>query len=188
MEPKSQVSEAEDMDSQSDQEYLTQQPTQKRKILKIVKPSAKKTQTRGKSLKKDKDLEMNEDDSQIDSNVTMSKSKAKAKAPAKKASKNLDVPKIGEKRTRAAAKPTESEDENESVDELEVTAKRRKVKSLAGKEVAEKVIPQKVKKQPKKPTVYKRGKWNPDVEIIDKDPLSDNKTSIPVYECCKRCN
>lgn len=34
---------------------------------------------------------------------------------------------------------------------------------------AGKAKPEKAKKQPKKPTEFKKGKWNPHVDLVDKD-------------------
>jgi hypothetical protein len=45
----------------------------------------------------------------------------------------------------------------------------------------------KVPKPKPKPTVYKKGVWNPDVEVIDFDPNKESNSSDLIGGCCTRC-
>ena len=47
---------------------------------------------------------------------------------------------------------------------------------------------EKNKKAPKKPKLYKKGKWNPDYERIDEDKYKEGKSSELQFDCCIRCN
>jgi hypothetical protein len=46
----------------------------------------------------------------------------------------------------------------------------------------------KAKKPKKMPTEFKKGKWNPDVELIEVDHYLEAPESEPNFECCIRCN
>ena len=47
---------------------------------------------------------------------------------------------------------------------------------------------EKKKKAPKKPKVYKKGKWNPDIEVLEEDKYKEGKGNELFLECCVRCN
>lgn len=64
--------------------------------------------------------------------------------------------------------------------------KRRRVQ-VGKKEVIESIPQTKVKKEKPKPTEYKRGVWNPDVEIIEYEHAKEAKDSTIFSHCCKRC-
>jgi hypothetical protein len=90
--------------------------------------------------------------------------------PSKKRAES--VPKVGSKRIRKASKKDlDDEDEDEEMeepsgiedDEDSKPVKKRKV--AGGK--AEKAP--KAKKAPKRPTEFKKGKWNPNVELAEMD-------------------
>jgi len=44
------------------------------------------------------------------------------------------------------------------------------------------------KKAPKRPAVFKAGKWNPETELIETDLEKSGDSSQPDYSCCKLCN
>jgi hypothetical protein len=62
--------------------------------------------------------------------------------------------------------------------------KKRKVGE--GKAKAEK--PAKGKKAPKRPTEFKKGKWNPNIEIEKYDTIKEAPQDEPFFNCCIRCN
>ena len=45
-----------------------------------------------------------------------------------------------------------------------------------------------VKKIPKKPVVFKVGKWNPDTELVDEEIEKCGNPAMPDFSCCKVCN
>ena len=38
------------------------------------------------------------------------------------------------------------------------------------------------------PTEFKKGKWNPDVQLVDQDKYLEDPKSELFIECCVRCN
>ena len=52
----------------------------------------------------------------------------------------------------------------------------------------EKVVKAKAKKGVKRPTVYKKGIWNPDVELVKIDKYLEAEDNQPFFDCCVRCN
>lgn len=70
-----------------------------------------------------------------------------------------------------------------SYDDESKPVKKRKVGG--GKE---KIVKPKVKKPPKRPTVFKKGKWNPDIELVDIDKYKEGETNDLYLDCCIRCN
>ena len=36
--------------------------------------------------------------------------------------------------------------------------------------------------------MYKKGKWNPDVELREEDKYMEGSGSEPFFDCCIRCN
>ena len=54
-----------------------------------------------------------------------------------------------------------------------------------GKAKAEKVPKKKV---PKRPTEFKKGRWNPDVELLDHDKYKESPSNDLFLDCCIRCN
>jgi hypothetical protein len=54
-------------------------------------------------------------------------------------------------------------------------------------EKVKKIVP-KPKKEKPKPTEYKRGVWNPDVELITSEPSKESTSSNIDTNCCTRCN
>jgi hypothetical protein len=102
---------------------------------------------------------------------------------------------VGQKRTRKASKKDlDEEDEGEEDEEMEEPSgiddedsepvKKRKVG--AGKAKPEKAA--KAKKEPKRPTEFKKGKWNPNVELAEMDKYLEHPQSELFAECCVRCN
>ena len=100
---------------------------------------------------------------------------------------------MGEKRVRKSAKKSLAEDEDEDEEEPsgmneeddedeDKPSKKRKVG--AGK--AEKAP--KPKKGPKRPTEFKKGKWNPFIEVFQKDKYKEEDKENLFLDCCIRCN
>lgn len=52
----------------------------------------------------------------------------------------------------------------------------------------EKIVKPKAKKAPKKPTVFKKGRWNPDIELVKIDKFFESEDDEPFLNCCIRCN
>jgi hypothetical protein len=71
--------------------------------------------------------------------------------------------------------------EGDDSDEI-VTEKRQKVKGGI------KQTKVKVPKPKPKPKEYKRGVWNPDVEVITHDPNKNGDSKDMILGCCTRCN
>jgi hypothetical protein len=38
------------------------------------------------------------------------------------------------------------------------------------------------------PTEFKKGKWNPSIELTDVDRIRESKSNDLIFECCIRCN
>jgi hypothetical protein len=126
--------------------------------------------------------------------------KRPASKPAKKREPSL--PKVGQKRLRKTPKknldnedgdddgdvemeePSAPDGDDEDEEGASQAVKKRKVGP--GKAKAEKVP--KPKKGPKMPTEFKKGKWNPDVELVKLDIYKEHPQDQPFLECCIRCN
>lgn len=52
----------------------------------------------------------------------------------------------------------------------------------------EKIVKPKVKKAPKMPTVFKKGKWNPDIQVLKVEKYLEAESDEPFFDCCIRCN
>jgi hypothetical protein len=98
-------------------------------------------------------------------------------------------PAAGKKRRRGGSEESDSSDDEEEREPKEeepsqkAGEKRRRVQ-VGKKEVIESIPQTKVKKEKPKPTEYKRGVWNPDVEIIDYEHEKEAKDSKIFFECC----
>lgn len=125
---------------------------------------------------------------------TMSKGRIPATQPVPSKKRAESVPKVGSKRTRKVSKKDlDDEEEDEDMedhsgeDEDENSSqpvKKRKVG--AGKAKPEKAA--KPKKAPKRPTEFKKGKWNPFVELAEMDKYLEHPQKELFIECCVRCN
>ena len=62
--------------------------------------------------------------------------------------------------------------------------KKRKV----SKGKAQVVKTPKKPKAPKRRTVFKKGKWNPDVELVEEDKYKESPKNELFLDCCIRCN
>lgn len=116
--------------------------------------------------------------------------KAPSKAGTKKRANSL--PKVGQKRMHKSKKGGDDDDDEGDEDEdasamdggdedSEGPVKKRKL--AAGKSKAEKP-----KKAPKRPTEFKKGKWNPHVELLDHNKYREHPQDELFIECCIRCN
>ena len=45
-----------------------------------------------------------------------------------------------------------------------------------------------MKKAPKRPIVFKAGKWNPDTELVEEEVEKCGKRPVPDFDCCSVCN
>lgn len=43
-------------------------------------------------------------------------------------------------------------------------------------------------KTPKRPKEFKKGRWNPDVEILEVEKYRESKDNQLYLDCCIRCN
>lgn len=143
---------------------------------KAAAKAAAKEASEGSEEEKDEDMTVQEQSVEM---IDTSKRRPAASQPATK-KRAPSMPKVGQKRLRKTPKKNLNEDEDEGEeDEEDASAlkgeddddeegssqpvKKRKVG--AGK--AEKAP--KSKKAPKKPTEFKKGKWNPNVELLKLD-------------------
>ena len=46
----------------------------------------------------------------------------------------------------------------------------------------------KAKKAPRRPKEYKKGRWNPDVELVQEDKYKESTSNELYLDCCIRCN
>lgn len=130
----------------------------------------------GKSKKGDEDEEMDvEEEKEVSEEVEMIDT-SKRRGGKKRAE---SLPKVGQKRMRNSKKKTleESEEASHGVDEDgsfdegdSQPVKKRKIGP--GKEKAEKKP--KAKKAPKRPTEFKKGRWNPDIQLVDIDKYKES--------------
>jgi len=68
---------------------------------------------------------------------------------------------------------------------------KRKVRKLSdGSEQLIVKVTNKPKKLPKKPTVFKAGKWNPETELLTKEDEIEHfgSSKSAIFTCCLRCN
>jgi len=161
-------------DHSDDQIALTQPVDSKRKILKIV--SAKKSKLPAAT--------------QAVTRPQRNKSKGKSDAgmevdeQPKRVVKGKQLPSIGKKRPRRG-KSSDAESGEESEDQ----PRKQRIVAAAGKtEKIEAIRAQRPKPVPKMPTVYKKGKWNPDVEIEEQTSEFMNDKASAILGCCTRCN
>jgi hypothetical protein len=131
---------------------------------------------------------MEAEDEQIDSAVRAADKEEGQQTTRSKSKPELAKrPEVGKKRRRHAS---ESENEDDDADggradsSEQVPVKKRKV--AANK--VENIRTTRPKPPPKMPTVYKRGKWNPDIQIIQEDNIRDATDPQMLTSCCTRCN
>ena len=123
---------------------------------------------------------------------TQSKQRGGARKPASK-QRASSLPKVGSKRVRKSAKKSLDEEDEEKEepsaleggDEEEESSQPVKKRKIGGGK-AEKAP--KGRKPPKKPTEYKKGKWNPEVEVLKLDKYLEHPQNELFIECCIRCN
>ena len=136
------------------------------------KAPAKSNKKAKKAKDEDEELEQDDEEIMIDTSI-------KANANNKKGRKSEILPKVGEKRLRQS----KNKDDDEEGGDDDKPAKKRKVG--AGKE---KVVKEKKKPAPKRPKEFKKGRWNPDIELVDHDKYKDDPTDNLNLDCCIRCN
>jgi hypothetical protein len=131
---------------------------------------------------------MEAEDEQIDSGSgAADQEKGKRATRSKSKTKAVKRPEVGQKRRRHASESAgEDEDQEEArADSSElVPVKKRRVAANR----VETIRTTRPKPPPKMPTVYKRGKWNPDIQIIQEDKVRDATDSQMTMGCCTRCN
>jgi hypothetical protein len=125
-------------------------------------------------------------DEESESSIVQTKKSQKGKpgAAAKgKAKAQTQVPQIGKKRpARGKAEDGGGSDvESSEGSDNESAGQKRKVAGGKGQAVAK-------KKVVKMPTEFKKGKWNPDVKILDTDLHKEGKANDCFFDCCVRCN
>ena len=100
------------------------------------------------------------------------------------------MPEMGKKRRRGATDLDDGRDESDADYEDEAPEKRRKVGVGKNAKVEAKSQPvPKAKKLASKPTVFKKGKWNPDMaELIEFDEVKESNDLKLIAGCCTRCN
>src|SRR3990167_8405538 len=90
------------------------------------------------------------------------------------------VPKLAAPKIKAAgakpAKKSKAESEAEDEEAPEIKRPSQKVKTTAG-------VVEKAAKEEKKPIVFKKGKWNPNVEIVEKCHQLESDSLVPNFEC-----
>lgn len=101
-------------------------------------------------------------------------------------------PVAGKKRRRGGSEESDSSDDADEErlpkdEESQPAGEKRRRVQVGKKEVIESIPQTKVKKEKPKPTEYKRGVWNPDIEIIDYEHEKEAKDSKIFCYCCKRC-
>ena len=118
-----------------------------------------------------------EDDEQDDKEEEENSTKA---APNEKKAK---IPAMGRRRRKGGSDDEDSAEEKKSSADF-VPVKKRKVNATK----VETMRATRPKPAPKKPTVFKLGKWNPDIEIIQEDKERDSEVAEISRECCTRCS
>ena len=79
----------------------------------------------------------------------------------------------------------ETEEPSESFNEDSEGVSKKRKKGADGKEQP---VKGKAKKVQKMPTIFKKGKWNPDVKLVDLDKYKEDDKSDLYLDCCIRCN
>ena len=132
---------------------------------------------------------MEEEEEQIDSSVRPAAGGKGARAPRSRSKpKAVKLPEVGKKRRRHGSE-SENEDEDSGAEgeadssEL-VPVKKRKVAANR----VENIRTVRPKPPPQMPTVYKRGTWNPDIQIIHEDKIRDSTDPSMLMDCCTRCS
>jgi len=120
---------------------------------------------------------MEEDDEKPELIDTSSRPASK-RAAATSSSAVVKASEIGKKRKRPTASAASQPNE--------VT---RKVKQLSdGSEEEVKQVKPRKKPTPKKPVVFKLGKWNPDTVIVEEEPEKMLDSDELITNCCLSCN
>ena len=135
-----------------------------------------------------------EKDSEAEVDQIDSSSKPATKSRPTRNAGRVKVPEIGKKRRRGGSEPENDAEEDEAEasepsDHSPATEKKRRVGT--GKTATVESIKQarsKVKKPPAKPVVFKKGKWNPDIELIEIDMKKESMDTSLLGGCCTRCN
>ena len=135
-----------------------------------------------------------EKDSEAEVDQIDSSSKPATKSRPTRNAGRVKVPEIGKKRRRGGSEPENDAEEDEAKasepsDHSPAAEKKRRVGT--GKTATVESIKQarsKVKKPPAKPVVFKKGKWNPDIELIEKDMKKESMDTSLLGGCCTRCN
>lgn len=144
------------------------------------KSPAKKDQTKkeksqprkkaGKNATKEDDEEMEDDEEDTSAKAAPKNKKAK-------------IPAIGKRRRKGGSDDEDSAEEKKSSTDF-VPVKKRKVNATK----VETMRATRPKPAPQKPTVFKLGKWNPDIEVIQENKERDSEAAEITKECCTRCN
>lgn len=139
----------------------------------------------------DEHEEDKEEDDEEQSEMIINTS-TKQKAQARKGRKSEILPQVGKKRLRGTKKVNLDDDNDEEKEFVEddegdgSDSKPSKKRKLAGGKV--KVVKEKIKKAPKRPKEFKKGRWNPDVELVDIDREKEDPSKELIIGCCTRCN
>ena len=125
----------------------------------------------------------NEEEEEAEPEPEKTKTKGRPKGSGKKAQdkEEIDVEDEEEKpkgkgRAKSAAKGKKKEDEEDDEEAEDGKKGVKKKRSASAKDDKD----GKKKKEKKKPTVYKKGKWNPDVELIEVDDTLESKDNQPI--------
>ena len=135
-----------------------------------------------------------ENDSEAGADQIDSSSKPATKSKPARNTRRLKVPEVGKKRRRGGSELEGDAEEGEeevakSSDQSPAAEKKRRVgtgKAAKVESIAQK--PKKVQRPPARPTVYKAGKWNPDIELAEVDATKESRATSLLTGCCTRCN
>jgi len=135
-----------------------------------------------------------ENDSETGAGQIDSSSKPATKANPARNARRLKVPEVGKKRRRGGSEPEGDAEEGEAEapeqsDHSPAAEKKRRVgtgKAAKVESIKQKRV--KVQAPPAMPTVYKAGKWNPDIELTEVDATKESRASSLLTGCCTRCN
>lgn len=184
-------SESEDDEDEEESESSEEEPPAKlppKKVLRVRGPKLTQAKlkeqgsTRATRSKTHKDATMQKEDDGPASKTrptTKSKQTAAVKEPLRSKLK------LGEKRAKPADDDIESDESGQIIEKPKPKARKT---SKPKKTSAPKKKPAVKKEKPPKPQVYKLGKWNPDIEIIDIDPAKTGNEKEIRRVCCKRCS
>lgn len=136
-----------------------------------VTRSAKKQQTEKSTGKKGKATKKEQLDEEEEEEEEEDTKKGKKKG-GKAAKGDMEEEKEPEKKRGRKKKGAKEESEGEEEEEEEDTKKGKKKKGDTDKEGK--------KKEKKKPTKFKKGKWNPDVQIVDKNEMLEDPSDQPI--------